>query len=98
MQEQANRDDSQHAEEKSLDAPQELQQDVAEIFQAIPQLKNIGLHEDVFSLGIDSLTIAQISTRIRLKLKVDIPWDKFYDSPTIVGISNVIAHARGEIS
>ena len=93
----ANRAGSRRAEEKQPDADQDLQQEVAQIFRGIPRLKDIGLDDDIFSLGIDSLVVAQIITRIRLKLKVDIAWETFYEVPTIAGASAIIAHARRDI-
>jgi non-ribosomal peptide synthetase component F len=77
-----------------LPGTEEVQQDVTRILRDIPRLKNIGPAEDMFSLGVNSLTIAQIAARIRLNLKVDIPAESFYESPTIMGIASVVTQAR----
>jgi amino acid adenylation domain-containing protein len=93
MQKLASRNGSQPTEEKHPYAAQEIQ-DVTRIFREIPRLKDLDPDEDMFSFGVNSLTIAQIAARIRMKLKVDIPAENFYENPTIIEIASMVTKAR----
>lgn len=73
--------------------------DVAEVRQIwleVLKVSDIGIRDNLFDLGVDSLAVNRISSVIYRKMGIDIPLEIFYDSPTIIDISNVIARARRE--
>ncbi|GIG60037.1 hypothetical protein Lfu02_44090 [Longispora fulva] len=59
---------------------------VRAIWQEVLRVGDIGSDEDLFDLGGHSLTITQISARIRKRLGADVALDVFYDTPTIAGV------------
>ena len=69
---------------------------VRQIWREVLKVSNIGIRDDLFDFGVDSLTVDRISSVIYRKMGVDIPLEIFYDSPTIIDISNIVARARRE--
>ncbi|WP_436499012.1 non-ribosomal peptide synthetase [Actinokineospora sp. HUAS TT18] len=69
---------------------------VADIFCEVLGLDDIGPDEDLFELGGHSLTVTQIASRIRKRLKVDLPLYVFYDVPTVAGVALAVREAEGE--
>ncbi|MEV6520486.1 amino acid adenylation domain-containing protein [Longispora sp. NPDC051575] len=59
---------------------------VRDIWQEVLRVDGIGPDEDLFDLGGHSLSITQISARIRKRLGADVALDVFYDTPTIAGV------------
>ncbi|GLF92755.1 non-ribosomal peptide synthetase [Streptomyces yaizuensis] len=66
------------------DAWDELTTEVAAIWCEVLGLPAIGRHDDVIDLGAHSLTITQVSARIRDRLGVEVPLDVFYEEHTTV--------------
>jgi amino acid adenylation domain-containing protein len=60
---------------------------VQEIVRGVLKRDGIGPDDDLFDLGVHSLTITQILVRVRSALKADLPLHVFYDSPTVAGIA-----------
>jgi amino acid adenylation domain-containing protein len=56
------------------------------IWAEVLGLTDIGADDDIFDLGAHSLTITQISVRMRKRLGVDLPMHTYYDFPTVAGI------------
>ncbi|MFI7454092.1 amino acid adenylation domain-containing protein [Nonomuraea sp. NPDC049714] len=56
----------------------------------------IGVDDDLFDLGGHSLTMTQITARIRERLGVDVSLDAFFDDPTITGIVEEITRLRAD--
>lgn len=70
--------------------------EVGQIWREVLKVSDIGIRDNLFDLGVDSLTVNRISSVIYRKMGVDIPLEVFYDSPTIIDISNLVARARRE--
>lgn len=86
------RDDTQGIEpELATDADVE---EVRQIWREVLKLSDIGIRDNLFDFGVDSLAVNRISSVIYRKTGVDIPLEVFYDSPTIAEISNLIAYTR----
>ncbi|MFJ1754784.1 AMP-binding protein [Kitasatospora sp. NPDC088134] len=67
---------------------------VAEIWAQVLGLPSVGPEEDLFDLGGHSLTIVQITSRIRESLGVELDFDVFFDVPTPVGIAAAVRDGR----
>ena len=63
-----------------------LLEDVRAIWSEVLGAERIGLDDDLFDLGGHSLTITQIAARMRRRLRLDLPLQVFYDTPTIRGV------------
>ncbi|HTG34802.1 MAG TPA: amino acid adenylation domain-containing protein [Thermoanaerobaculia bacterium] len=58
---------------------------------------DVGLHDDVFTLGAHSLLVTQLVSRLRQTFRVDLPMRVLFDEPTVAGQARRIEAAmRGE--
>jgi amino acid adenylation domain-containing protein len=65
--------------------------DVHAIWREVLRIDHIGPDDNLFEIGGHSLTATLIVSRIRKRLKVDVPLHVFYDEPTIAGIVRAVA-------
>ena len=82
-----------------LDAPYAapkgpVEESVAQLCSQILGVTVIGVHDNLFDLGGDSLLAMQIVAQVMKTFRVNVPLERFYDSPTIAGISAIIAASR----
>jgi acyl-CoA synthetase (AMP-forming)/AMP-acid ligase II/aryl carrier-like protein len=70
--------------ERKLTAPRsELEWQLTKTSTELLEVDQIGVDEDIFALGADSITVTQILSRVRARLGVDISFKDVFDSPTI---------------
>jgi acyl carrier protein len=81
--------------EPGLAAAREVDE-VRQIWREVLKIGDIGIQDNLFDFGVDSLAVNRISSAIYRKIGVDIPLETFYDSPTIIEIADIIVHARRE--
>jgi non-ribosomal peptide synthetase component F/acyl carrier protein len=81
--------------ESDLAADAEVEE-VRQIWRDVLKVGDIGIRDNLFDYRVDSLAVIRISSAIYRKMGIDIPLETFYDSPTILDISSIIAHARRE--
>jgi acyl carrier protein len=74
----------------------DLTQVVAGIWREVFRVKEIGPDDTIFDLGGHSLTILQMIARIRETLGVEVPFDVFFDTPTIGGVVSSIEELQQE--
>ena len=63
---------------------------LAEIWREVLRLDRIGIHEAFFDLGGHSLLMTRVISRVREAFNVELPLRRFFESPTIAGLSAVI--------
>ncbi|GAB4055873.1 non-ribosomal peptide synthetase [Catellatospora paridis] len=71
---------------------------VTAIWREVLRIEDIAPDDTLFDLGGHSLTIMQITARIRDAYGVEVPFDVFFDTPTVEGIADSIAELREEES
>ncbi|WP_338270554.1 amino acid adenylation domain-containing protein [Corallococcus caeni] len=65
-------------------APQSaLEVQLASAWQAVLRLDKVGVHDNFFDLGGNSLLMVQLHTRLREALKLDVPLVELFQAPTI---------------
>ncbi|MFF5336529.1 amino acid adenylation domain-containing protein [Streptomyces sp. NPDC013181] len=64
---------------------------VLAIWREVLDLDDLGPDEDLFDLGGHSLTITSIAGRIHKRYGVTVPFDVFFDSPTVHGVAACVA-------
>ena len=67
-----------------LAAPRsETEWQLARIWADFLELNEVGVDEDVFALGADSLTVAQLLSRLRVRFGVDCSFSDIFDAPSV---------------
>jgi amino acid adenylation domain-containing protein len=74
----------------TVPAASDTTQIVTDIWREVLRVDEIGPSDTLFDLGGHSLTIMQITARIRKALGIEVPFDVFFDTPTIDGVVSVI--------
>jgi acyl transferase domain-containing protein len=69
----------------------QIQQDAAAVWQDFFGFEKIGINDDFFELGGDSLKAINIVGKLHKKLDVEIPLPEFFKDPTIKGIAALAA-------
>ncbi|WP_444626224.1 amino acid adenylation domain-containing protein [Flavobacterium columnare] len=70
----------------------ETEQKLAEIWQEVLGVENIGITDSFFELGGHSLMAAQVLNKIHQRLSLQISFKDFFATPTIEGISKNLSH------
>jgi len=84
---------------QEADAPRsELQKTVAAIWRELFKRDQIGLHDDFFDLGGDSLIGVALIMRVKSALGVELPMASLFDQPTIAGIADALAALRPDLA
>jgi acyl transferase domain-containing protein len=79
------------------------EQIIADIWREVFGIEDIGVNADFFELGGNSLIGIQLMSRIRKTFDTQLPMSKFFESPTIAGLTSMIeederhAHERDEL-
>ena len=47
----------------------------------------MSVDQDIFALGADSLTVAQMLSRLRARLGVDLSFKDIFDAPTVAALA-----------
>jgi|SRR5579883_2751987 len=63
---------------------------LAEIWTEVLGVQQVGVYDNFFTLGGDSLSATQVISRLFAVLQVDIPLSKFFKAPTIMGLSEML--------
>ena len=80
-----------------LAAPRsETEWQLAKIWADLLELNEVGVDEDVFALGADSLTVAQLLSRLRARFGVDCSFKDVFDAPTVASLAALIRPLKKE--
>jgi amino acid adenylation domain-containing protein len=71
-----------------------LAKDVGDICREVMRIDDIQPDESLFDLGGHSLTMTMIASRIRKRLRKELPLHVFYDAPTIAGIVEALTQVE----
>ncbi len=72
-----------------------LERELADVWKQLLGVKEIGIHDDFFELGGQSLVAVRLFNRIRKHYKVDLPLSTLFEAPTIAQCAAVIADEAG---
>ena len=75
-----------------------IEQGVAAIWSEILGVNEIGVEDNHFELGGNSLTVMQVAARVEKQFRVSLSLKQFFESPTIRGLSRAILVALGAAS
>ncbi len=78
-------------------APQtDTEKIVAEVFAQVLGLDRVGLDDDFFALGGDSLIATRVSARLQLALGREVPVRYLFDASTVGGLAEYLHRHRGD--
>ena len=69
----------------------ELEQEVADIWQEMLGIRQVGIHDNFFELGGHSLLATMVISRLRKSFGVELQLRDIFESPTVGGLSLVVA-------
>jgi amino acid adenylation domain-containing protein len=65
----------------------QLERHLAETWADLLELDQIGVDQDVFALGADSLTVMQMLSRLRARFGADLSFHDLFDAPTVEALA-----------
>jgi amino acid adenylation domain-containing protein len=65
----------------------ELERQLAKSWADLLELNQIGIHQDVYALGADSLTVTQMISRLRTRFGIDFSFKDLFDAPTVAALA-----------
>lgn len=71
-----------------------LEKELAQIWEHILQVSNLGVTDNFFDLGGNSLIAVNLVSRVRSKLGVELPLMALFRSPTVADMSTVVAELQ----
>jgi polyketide synthase PksJ len=74
----------------------DIEQRLAEIWQAYLGIEKVGVNDNFFELGASSLDMIQIGSRLKDSLEVEIPVVKMFNHPTIRLLADYVNRGEGE--
>jgi acyl transferase domain-containing protein/acyl carrier protein len=73
-----------------------LEQQIAVIWQEILGIQQVGIHDNFFDLGGNSLTGIQVISRLKKEFNVQLPTVSLYEGPTVSALAKIIDPAPDE--
>ncbi|MHC2621912.1 amino acid adenylation domain-containing protein [Bradyrhizobium huanghuaihaiense] len=64
-----------------------LETQLAEIWAGLLELPQVGIDQDVFALGADSLAVTQMRSRLRERFSVDFSFEDIFDCATVTALA-----------
>ena len=86
--------DGQDLPKQALATKSDIEGVVARIWQDLLGLKNIGVHDNYFELGGQSLLATQLISRLRETFDVEIPLRAIFEAPTVGDMAGLIEARR----
>ncbi|VBA35113.1 Dimodular nonribosomal peptide synthase [Mycobacterium pseudokansasii] len=71
---------------------------VADVFADVLGVARVGLDDDFFALGGDSLLATRVSARLQLALDTEVPVRSLFDASTVAELANHLHRCRNAIS
>jgi acyl carrier protein len=84
-----------HDAEGTYVAPRsEVEQELVKIWAAVLGLQRVGVNDNFFKLGGNSIIAAQLLSRVRDSFQVELPLRLMFEMPTVAGLSISIVQSR----
>jgi acyl carrier protein len=73
-----------------------LEEEIAAIWCEVLGVERIGVHDNFFEIGGQSLMITQIYARLRHLLPRDLPLEKLFECPTVAALAELVVASEFE--
>ncbi|HEX4494597.1 MAG TPA: amino acid adenylation domain-containing protein [Thermoanaerobaculia bacterium] len=73
----------------------EAERSLAAVWRDLLGISEIGIHDDFFDLGGDSLLVARMAFQVRAAVGVELPLRTFFEARTVARLAAVVAQLRG---
>lgn len=73
-----------------------MQKTIAGICEEVLRFDCVGMNDNFFALGGDSLQMTQIMSRVREQLDVELTFEEFFATGTIGGLAELVESRRGQ--
>jgi acyl transferase domain-containing protein len=83
--------------ETPYEAPRtDLEERLARLFQEMLGIDRVGIHDNFFDLGGNSLVATQLLSRLRDELEVDVPMRALFEAPTVAEFARAVVARQAE--
>ena len=72
----------------------QIEETIAGIWRQILRVEKVGVHDNFFDLGGNSLLLTETHATLCLALKVDLPIVRFFEHPTIAALTEFLASGK----
>ncbi len=80
---------------RKMAAPRsELERQTAEIWADLLDVEQIGIDQDIFALGVDSITVTRMLSRLREQFGIDLSFKDILDAPTVAALAARLQRSR----
>jgi amino acid adenylation domain-containing protein len=80
--------------ESGMVAPRtETERRVTDIWKEVLAVKEVGIHDNFFEIGGHSLLATRLTARIAAAFDLEIPLARFFQTPTVEGLAEIVAEA-----
>ncbi|HMF49151.1 MAG TPA: amino acid adenylation domain-containing protein [Candidatus Saccharimonadales bacterium] len=89
-------------ERPTLDVPfapagTNTEKELSQLWSEVLAIDRVGVHDDFFELGGNSLTATRIISRVLQKFQLELPIKAIFDTPTVAGMALVIEQNRTKL-
>lgn len=84
-------------EQRKLVEPRDtLEREIAQAFETILSIEQVGVEDNFFECGGDSLLAARLSSRLSSAYAIDLPMLRIFEDPTVAGMALLIRKYRNQ--
>ncbi|HSP78622.1 MAG TPA: SDR family NAD(P)-dependent oxidoreductase, partial [Myxococcaceae bacterium] len=76
----------------------DTERQIAELWQELLGIEQVGIHDDFFELGGHSLLGTQMVSRVRESFQVDVPLRAVFETPTVEGVALAVVQGRAALA
>ncbi|AYA40193.1 amino acid adenylation domain-containing protein [Xenorhabdus nematophila] len=69
----------------------EIEEKICELWQGLLKISQVGIHDNFFMLGGNSLLATRLTSSIRNKLNIEIPLKSIFEHPTLEQLAQIIS-------
>jgi acyl transferase domain-containing protein/acyl carrier protein len=74
----------------------QVERTITDFWQDLFGIKQVGIHDNFFDLGGNSLLAIQLVSRLRKAFQIELPMSKLFESPTVTELARAVAASQEE--